>query len=1087
MATMGGASPGATSMGLGSNNSAMGQQPPLQPSMSAAYGAPNAEYLTPAQAARRKLMAARRVNNQQSARKSAGPLTVDPRSALPIIEFPKERSHIFSNFGSDLILHIFLECDRISSKGKNLRRVVFVTDQTLFLCEEDGGLMRCVQVSKISFINKANDSSNEVALVIPSEYDLILRMDRKQERDDFLKVLSAVYLRMVSTELNIQTVKEIPPNQYHMDKPAGYQLQRIPQRSRANLQKSLATIEEQQEERNQAILSVQSALEQEHRQQTLNKKGEIERMQEKLDEATSRQKQQQEELEKLRAAFAKCKKRREEIDSQLGAQGQTPMNKDAKLKELAEVVEALTASVQKASEERQRMEAIRRAGDFEVRELDDIHEDIPRLRGRSLHHQGLIEVLQRQVGDKNKEIAELSKRQMELQSRQIELKRKQDQLKELEQSLPSYGSGKANASQFAILGGPTAAEMLDGPGADSSYIRASGDGGRTAMRSGYGEAAYTVPPRYQDPTVSFGASSAAAGGLNDSKMFSSPTKAANNDARELDVPNTLEEFLEDPRTGLPFVTVQKREQFRWLYDSVLFFFEECSKINKRGRVEKRIMFVTDRELALCNDQGKIRRQILITDIERITIDENFNVVIHPTDLKGEHELLVRFKQQKDVELLVKVLRNCGQFLGRNMTVTKIPHIQQTNYRLEKLANYEGKIDFAAQKRSDLYKIVLGAKNRRAKEQLSRDAVQKSEDREAADRIREDLKGEMALRHEREHLQLRQQLNAMDQNLRDKQNEIRLLHKKIENHKCVVVGSSAVANQQQAMDLFETHGIYWIPTDPVVMECTMEILHVMFYDNFVVTSHPNGFINVWQISDASLYRTLKTNGHTARVTAFHFDGHDLISGGHDSSIRKWSITEGLCVRAIHHAHNGPVTGVQFDAFKCVTSGGDGVLNVWDTSSLKKKKTLTGHRSGVVCFKFEGNTLASADWGWIFVWDVDRGLVLKTLRDDNGGILSLDLSGVTLLTGGAGGVLTVWNLNTSESEQLDGHTDDIHCVQLQNNFAVSSSSDGSIQMWQVRTMVSLGVFHSCVPLECKRFHFKANRFVVGEGNTIKVWTR
>eukprot|EP00658_Telonema_sp_P-2_P007294 TRINITY_DN12716_c0_g1_i8.p1 TRINITY_DN12716_c0_g1~~TRINITY_DN12716_c0_g1_i8.p1 ORF type:complete len:411 (-),score=78.85 TRINITY_DN12716_c0_g1_i8:394-1626(-) len=396
-----------------------------------------------------------------------------------------------------------------------------------------------------------------------------------------------------------------------------------------------------------------------------------------------------------------------------------------------------------------------------------------------------------------------------------------------------------------------------------------------------------------------------------------------------------------------------------------------------------------------------------------------------------------------------------------------------------------RIDFAAQKRSDLYKIVLGARNRRAKEQLNRDAAQRSEDMEVAERIREDLRGEMALRHEREFLQLRQQLNTIDQNLRDKQNDIRLLHKKIENHKCMV-GSTAVATHQP-MDLYETHGIYWIPTDPVVMECTMEILHVMFQDNFIVTSHPNGFINVWQISDASLYRTLKTNGHTARVTAFHFDGHDLVSGGHDSSLRRWSITEGLCVRAIHHAHNGPVTGVQFDAFKCVSSGGDGVLNVWDTVSLKKKKTLTGHRSGVVCFKFEGNTLASADWGWVFIWDIDRGLVLKTLRDDNGGIMSLDMCGITLLTGGAGGILSVWNLNTSESEQLDGHTDDIHCVQLQQNFAVSSSSDGSIQMWQVRSMISLGVFHSCVPLECKRFHFKANRFVVGEGNTIKVWTR
>src|SRR5262249_37908349 len=129
-------------------------------------------------------------------RKPSGPLTTDPRSGLPLIDVPRDRQHAFAHLGSDILLHIFMDVERISSKGKPLRRVLFVTDQTLFVCEETGGVLRSVQVSKIMQVNVATDNSNAVALIVPSEYDIILRLDRRQQRDDMLVVLRAVFRRM---------------------------------------------------------------------------------------------------------------------------------------------------------------------------------------------------------------------------------------------------------------------------------------------------------------------------------------------------------------------------------------------------------------------------------------------------------------------------------------------------------------------------------------------------------------------------------------------------------------------------------------------------------------------------------------------------------------------------------------------------------------------------------------------------------------------------------------------------------------------------------------------------------------------------
>lgn len=1039
------------------------------------------EIISPAQAARMQFMNMRRKNAaQMKARKNAGPLTVDPRSGLPIINFPEDRKQAFSHMGEAIVLHIFLDCDRISSKGKTLPRVVFVTDRTLFVCEETGGVLRCVQVNKISILNRASEGSNEIALVIPSEYDIILRLRRQEHTDQLINVLKAVYLRMVSKELNVQKVKEIRPSQYRMDKPPGFQLQNIPPRSIAHLQNALEAIELQQEERNETILSMQRGLDQQHQQEVLNKKGEIKRVEEKLKEALDRQKAQKEDLEKLTAAFAKCKKRREEIDSQLGVTGQAPINKDVKIKELQEIVETLTSSVQKASEERQRLEELRRGGDFEERDVDFLEADAPRLRGRSLHYQGLIEVMQRQIQDRENEIVDLTARQVAMQNKQLDLKRKEEQLHELEQLFPNL-----NQKNFSLLSGPTAAEMLDGPNADTSYLSqpGGGEGGVGAYtRGGYGRPVGSS--RHMDPSLNFNM------GLNDTRGLagSDPNEVTIGDKR-LEMAATLEDFKEDPRTRLKFAELPPmlREKFPQLQDAVMFFFNEVTKVNKRNTEQRRFVAITDRAVILFGTTGTAIRNIPITKIERLEQDsKSCKVLIRPGGA-DEYDMLLKLASLPELENFCKIIKKCSDIWERErssgLSIIQT-QIQQSNCRLEKPPAYQPINESVIQKREGLFRAIQETSQRFDRESQRKRSAHINENREAEQLIKQDLQPEMMLRRDREFINLRKILNQLDVMVREKQAEERLILAKIENHRCAIGNLKPSSSFPEER---EHQGQYWIPSDPVQIECRMEILQIQFYDDWVITSHPNGFINVWQISTADLYRTLKTNGHTARVQTFHYDGRTLISGGFDSSIRKWSLAEGMCTQFVHHAHEGPVTCLQFDPQRCVTSGGDCKIAIWDTATLKKKRTLSGHRSGVVCFKFEGNTLASADWGWIFIWDLDRGIVLKTLRDDNGGIMSLDLSGVTLLTGGTGGVLTVWNINTTENDQLDGHTDDIHCVQLQGDFAVSSSSDGRILMWQVKELISLGVFHDCAPRECKKFHFKANRFVVGEDTVVKVWTR
>lgn len=1020
--------------------------------------------------------------NAVAPRAPQGPLDRDPRSGLPLINFPADRQASLAHLGNDILLHFFEDCDRISSKGKPLRRLVLITDQTFFVCETNGSLLRCVQVSKISQVNVAVDNSNEVALVVPSEYDIILRFDRRSQRDDMLAVLRAVHKRMVSTELNVWNVKDIRPNQYRMEKPPGFQLQRIPQRSRANLSKALESIDANDRERRNAIQRVQEQLDFEHKQELLDKQQETSVVQSKLDEATSRQRQQLEELDKLRQAYAKIQRRVEEIDSQYGTGNELPMNKDMKIRELHEVVDALTASVTKANEERMRAEKLQRAGDFEEKDLDFVDTDITRLRGRSLHHQGLVEVLQRQLMEKQRELGDLSSKQVDLQKLALELHRKEESLKEIEQSVTVSSTFKDPSTMYSSAANANFDELLR-QGAERQMIGGADSSPGSPNRSAFGGPQTLVDDimrnKYDDEVL------LKRGALNAPKQFFS------SDIPEFRVPPDEKDFKEDPRTGLKFKDLEGPfiEKFPSLQNAILFFFAVGTKENKRGQSQKRVLMVTDQVVYQCTTSGAINRTFEIKDVREFQKDRDNQIAMVVEGL-SEYDLLMRFKDSPDTcQELWEVMMRTSKYNKRTppLVLKEVEHISSSDLRLEKPPTWEY-VDRRARPRRGLYRALQQLSKTSAAERQRANNAQDELRQNLTNRIREELMPEVNLRREREYIRLRQQLVTMQTILQERQLEARNLMRQIQTHKCSLAG---VKIHQTSTELFDTQGMYWIPTDPVVMECQLEILRVQFSGNFVVTSHPNGYLNVWDITTADLVRTLKIHGHTAKVTAFHFEGHQVISGGYDSALKMWHIMQPTPQFTVNNAHRGALTCVQFDASMAVSSGADGVINVWSHSptALTHTKALKAHKSAIVGFKFERGFLASAEWGWVFVWDLAKGVVIRTLRDDNGGIKCVDLSMNRVLTGGTGGTLTIWNTSTGESEFLNGHKDDVHCVILQGHFAVSSSADGTVRMWDTKHAAgqALGTFHDCFPQEVKSFFFRANRFVAGEGTTIKCWTR
>ena len=1041
---------------------------------------------------------ARRRPQQQQTRRvvQSAPLTSDPRSGLPLIEIPRDRQHAFAHLGLDILLHLFMDVDRMSSKSVPLRRVLLVTDQTLFVCEETGGILRCLQVSKIMQVNVATDNSNAISLVIPSEYDVILRFDHRQKRDDAILVLRAVYRRMTDTELNVQMVKDIRAAKYRMEKPANFQLQRIPQRTRQNLQQALDAIQQQELDRADAIEAVQSQLVVEHTGELKKKQSELQAVQAKLEEAQSRVRQQHEELDRLRVAYGKCRKRVDEIEGQYTGPGGEPVNKDGRIRELQEVVEALTASVSKAADERAAMMALSRQGDFEQRDLDAIDgREPPRYRGRSLHQQGLVEVLQRQLLEKQQQLESLQSKQGDLQKLKLDVLRKEELLRETEALVPLARRDNDPTMLFANTKGASVDEML------AKY-----------------NTTYSPPrpgERYTDPALNIGPSLAVNplelrrdedGDTFHTGVVPQAKITVAQDIPEFRLPADESAFTHDPRTGLKFIEVPPlfQDVFTNLQGAIIHFFGVGTKSNKRGREQKRVLVVNDQSIYQCNSSGNINRCIWITAVREIIYDPAGNVALL-VDGANEYDLALRFDKIDTAKALADVLMQICKFLKRKPPLKVTPlHDRNINFgdlKLEKPPQFDFKLH-AIRPKAALFRALseLSRANAEDRLKLTQEADQQTLD--VIQRLKEEMRPEINLRREREFAVLRQQLAILDGGLREKHLEVRNLKRQISEHRCTVDhvkiqqggGADHLGGDEFNSTSHEASGMYWIPSEPVVMESDLEVLHLLFDANFVVTSHANGFINVWDIQAADLYRTLK-NGHTARVQAFCFEGTMLVSGGFDASLRRWNLTDGSCETVVAQAHRGAIHCLAMDHRYVISGGADAAINIYDAASLQPRRdkagqrsfTLAGHRGPVLSMSLYRNTLASAEWGWIFLWDVEKGIANKTFRDDYGGINSVALHGMTLVSGGTAGVLNVWNISTGESTPLEGHTDDVYRVQIQDNFAVSSSADCTIRMWNVSDMAPLGIFHNSYPYEIKNFHFRANRFVVAEQRTIKVWTR
>ena len=148
----------------------------------------------------------------------------------------------------------------------------------------------------------------------------------------------------------------------------------------------------------------------------------------------------------------------------------------------------------------------------------------------------------------------------------------------------------------------------------------------------------------------------------------------------------------------------------------------------------------------------------------------------------------------------------------------------------------------------------------------------------------------------------------------------------------------------------------------------------------------------------------------------------------------------------------------DGTRLASGGDDTTVRLWDLTNADEPMTLQKHTSwaNVLAFSPDGGMLASGSTDkTVQLWDTTTGEPLATFTGHINGITALAFSpdGTTLVSGSADGMIRFWNTQTQAplSDRITGHTQLTRAATFfqDSSTLASAAFNGVITLWDVKT--------------------------------------
>ncbi|MDQ3744660.1 MAG: caspase family protein, partial [Acidobacteriota bacterium] len=194
-----------------------------------------------------------------------------------------------------------------------------------------------------------------------------------------------------------------------------------------------------------------------------------------------------------------------------------------------------------------------------------------------------------------------------------------------------------------------------------------------------------------------------------------------------------------------------------------------------------------------------------------------------------------------------------------------------------------------------------------------------------------------------------------------------------------------------------------------------------------------------------------------AVAFSPDKRWFATGNKDKTIRVWEVSTGRRVRTLT-GHTGWVTSLAFspDSRWLASASLSGAVKLWDNETGREARTLEGHAESVnaVAFSPDGKTLASASGdSTVKLWDVANGQTLRTLNGHTAEVNSVAFSpdGKLVASGGADKSVRLWDAATGQAARELKESSEVFSLAFSpdgKTLAVACK-DGSVKLFDAST--------------------------------------
>lgn len=228
------------------------------------------------------------------------------------------------------------------------------------------------------------------------------------------------------------------------------------------------------------------------------------------------------------------------------------------------------------------------------------------------------------------------------------------------------------------------------------------------------------------------------------------------------------------------------------------------------------------------------------------------------------------------------------------------------------------------------------------------------------------------------------------------------------------------------------------------------------------------VKLWDLTNFQLLRTIERHTTSVSSIAFAPQGRTLAIGSFDETISLWDVTSGRLLLSLGSKRQ-PVVSLAFDpqGRTLASASIDHTIKLQDAINGNLIQVLEKHKHIVLTVAFDslGCTLASGSWDkTIKLWDATNGQFLRSLDGHWDGVCSVAFApvGRTLASASWDCTIKLWDVESGRpTRTLEGHSKSVSAIAFSNNgnLLASKSRDNTARLWDCVTWKTVAI----IPLQ------------------------